>query len=101
MTLLSSGHFWRCPSNLVRVTSLKAWAHHVPSTKGTHSDRANCRTRPKWRNGRRAGLKIRWGNTRVGSSPTFGTIDLRHLVACGTRTLVQFWCNRSDEIEDA
>ena len=23
--------------------------------------------------GRRAGLKIRWGNTRVGSSPTFGT----------------------------
>src|SRR4051812_1950557 len=29
------------------------------------------------RNGRRAGLKIRWGNTRVGSSPTFGTIELR------------------------
>jgi hypothetical protein len=27
--------------------------------------------------GRRAGLKIRWGNTRVGSSPTFGTIDLQ------------------------
>ncbi len=24
--------------------------------------------------GRRAGLKIRWGNTRVGSSPTFGTM---------------------------
>ena len=24
-------------------------------------------------NGRRTGLKIRWGNTRVGSSPTFGT----------------------------
>ena len=24
--------------------------------------------------GRRDGLKIRWGQTRVGSSPTFGTI---------------------------
>ena len=34
-------------------------------------------TAPKWRNGRRAGLKIRWGNTRVGSSPTFGTRNLR------------------------
>jgi hypothetical protein len=29
--------------------------------------------------GRRAGLKIRWGNTRVGSSPTFGTRDLRRI----------------------
>ncbi len=29
--------------------------------------------------GRRAGLKIRWGNTRVGSSPTFGTKDLRQI----------------------
>ena len=25
-------------------------------------------------NGRRGGLKIRWGNTRVGSSPTTGTM---------------------------
>src|SRR6478735_4003530 len=36
---------------------------------------------PKWRNGRRAGLKIRWGNTRVGSSPTFGIKDLRRIQA--------------------
>lgn len=28
---------------------------------------------PKWRNGRRAGLKIRCPHGRVGSSPTFGT----------------------------
>ncbi len=28
---------------------------------------------PKWRNGRRAGLKNRWGQPRVGSTPTFGT----------------------------
>src|SRR5580765_2807662 len=27
--------------------------------------------------GRRAGLKIRWGQPRVGSSPTFGTYGLR------------------------
>jgi ATP-dependent phosphofructokinase / diphosphate-dependent phosphofructokinase len=31
--------------------------------------------------GRRAGLKIRWGNTRVGSSPTFG-IPARRLEDC-------------------
>jgi hypothetical protein len=29
--------------------------------------------------GRRAGLKIRWGNSRVGSSPTFGTINVRRI----------------------
>ena len=28
---------------------------------------------PKWRNGRRAGLKNRWGQPHVGSTPTFGT----------------------------
>ncbi len=28
---------------------------------------------PKWRNGRRDGLKHRWGQPRVGSTPTFGT----------------------------
>ena len=33
---------------------------------------------------RRAGLKIRWGNTRVGSSPTFGTNDLRLIATCQT-----------------
>src|SRR5271166_3430423 len=32
--------------------------------------------------GRRAGLKIRWGNTRVGSSPTFGTIYLGRIATC-------------------
>ena len=30
---------------------------------------------PKWRNGRRDGLKHRWGQPRVGSTPTFGTIS--------------------------
>jgi hypothetical protein len=35
-------------------------------------------------NARRAGLKIRWGNTRVGSSPTFGTNDLRLIATCQT-----------------
>ena len=29
-------------------------------------------------NGRRGGLKIRWGNTRVGSSPTTGTMSNVH-----------------------
>src|SRR4051794_15661603 len=29
--------------------------------------------KPKWRNGRRAGLKIRSSQEGVGSSPTFGT----------------------------
>ena len=31
---------------------------------------------PKWRNGRRDGLKHRWGQPHVGSTPTFGTISL-------------------------
>jgi hypothetical protein len=31
---------------------------------------------PKWRNGRRAGLKIRSTQVGVGSSPTFGSNDL-------------------------
>ncbi len=30
-----------------------------------------------------AGLKIRWGNTRVGSIPTFGISDLRRSPAVG------------------
>jgi hypothetical protein len=28
---------------------------------------------PKWRNGRRGGLKHRWGQPRPGSNPGFGT----------------------------
>ena len=28
---------------------------------------------PKWRNGRRDGLKIRWGQLHEGSTPSFGT----------------------------
>ncbi len=32
---------------------------------------------PKWRNGRRAGLKNRWEQSRVGSNPTFGTSNHR------------------------
>ena len=39
---------------------------------------------PKWRNGRRDGLKNRWGKPRVGSSPTFGT--------------TAEWCNGSTEV---
>src|SRR4051794_11156418 len=35
--------------------------------------------KPKWRNGRRAGLKIRSSQEGVGSSPTFGTNDLRQI----------------------
>ena len=37
---------------------------------------------PKWRNGRRAGLKIRSSQEGVGSSPTFGTIYLRQIATC-------------------
>ncbi len=28
---------------------------------------------PRWRNGRRAGLKIQWEHSRAGSSPALGT----------------------------
>ena len=33
-------------------------------------------SKPKWRNGRRAGLKIRCPQGCVGSSPTFGILHL-------------------------
>ena len=32
-------------------------------------------TGPEWRNGRRGGLKIRWSQGRVGSTPSSGTIE--------------------------
>ena len=32
---------------------------------------------PKWRNGRREGLKNLWALARVGSNPTFGTNTLK------------------------
>src|SRR3954452_7692661 len=38
------------------------------------------RVMPKWRNGRRDGLKNRWGQLHVGSTPTFGT---KHLILSG------------------
>ena len=36
-------------------------------------------------NGRRGGLKIRWGNTRVGSSPTTGTKSSEHFGSTGEK----------------
>ena len=41
--------------------------------------------KPKWRNGRRAGLKNRWGRPRVSSTLTFGTTlhtPLVHAMGC-------------------
>ena len=35
---------------------------------------------PEWWNGRRAGLKIRWGQPREGSSPSSGTKRIHYLV---------------------
>ncbi len=39
--------------------------------------------KPKWRNGRRAGLKIRFTQVSVGSSPTFGIPENKGLTANG------------------
>jgi hypothetical protein len=36
---------------------------------------------PEWRNGRRAGLKIPWGQLRGGSSPPSGTNQIKMLHA--------------------
>jgi hypothetical protein len=44
------------------------------------SEDDGCSLKPKWRNGRRAGLKIRFTQVSVGSSPTFGSKDLRQIV---------------------
>ena len=39
---------------------------------------------PKWRNGRREGLKNLWALARVGSTPTFGTMKPVHKDSLGT-----------------
>jgi hypothetical protein len=48
---------------------------------------------PKWRNGRRAGLKNRWGQPRVGSNPTFGTnfdnILITYAVSSASSTVIK------------
>ena len=59
-------------------------------------------------NGRRGGLKIRWGNTRVGSSPTTGTMiaehyrwngeKASHLKGFGNFLFSKFFGNSIDEI---
>ena len=43
-------------------------------------------TMPKWRNGRRQGLKIPWLNNRAGSSPALGTlyVDVAYRESFGT-----------------
>ena len=66
------------PSLIIYVPEDRVLEHGRGSKRSTRPCGRRL-SRPKWRNGRRAGLKIRWGNTRVGSSPTFGTKDLRRL----------------------
>ena len=50
--------------------------HGVAVEQGFGMRRASCRIKntPEWRNGRRGGLKIRWSQGRVGSTPSSGTI---------------------------
>ena len=59
---------------------------------------------PKWRNGRRGGLKHRWAKTRVGSTPTFGTTAERRLTpgecarAIRQEAATAEWCNGSTRV---
>ncbi len=52
---------------------------------------------PEWRNGRRGGLKILWGQPHVGSTPTSGTSVLpientvREIVFCSTMSAEDRW----------
>lgn len=49
--------------------------------------------KPKWRNGRRGGLKNRWAQTHVGSNPTFGTSN-----NASTGRPTAEWCNGSTRV---
>ena len=53
--------------------------HRVPRRETRISERhvraEDQKTKPKWRNGRRGGLKIRFPQGSVGSNPTFGTAE--------------------------
>src|SRR5207249_4231260 len=54
----------------------RAWASRpVSVSRGTGYNLTVVRFRPKWRNGRRARLKIWYPKGCVGSSPTFGSQD--------------------------
>ena len=64
---------WRWGADTSIIRARDAVARGRPGTPDVARIRRRLSMRPKWRNGRRAGLKIRWGNTRVGSSPTFGS----------------------------
>jgi hypothetical protein len=48
---------------------------------------------PKWRNGRRAGLKNRWGQPHVSSSLTFGTKFhlVKSLILRGIHGRYRYW----------
>jgi hypothetical protein len=67
------------------------------SVRGTMAAAGTPGTVPKWRNGRRCGLKHRWPQGRVGSTPTFGTMlsapgsdaDVRESPHPATRTEAQ------------
>jgi hypothetical protein len=59
------GSYSRVPE-MIRIAS--QLGHGVSPTRSWREG-----SRPGPLLGRRTGLKIRWGNTRVGSSPTFGT----------------------------
>ena len=61
----------------------RSFAMTIAQVRGNKSVAARiqreCNVKPKWRNGRRAGLKIRSTQVGVGSSPTFGSKDLRQI----------------------
>src|SRR5512138_976693 len=46
------------------------------------------RVAPEWRNGRRYGLKNRWGQPRTGSSPVSGTSTKPNAEECPPRLVI-------------
>jgi micrococcal nuclease len=64
---------------LVQCDPVMTRAAKIPKSKAATRLQRHRNVLPKWRNGRRAGLKIRSPQGGVGSSPTFGTNDLRNI----------------------
>ena len=60
------------------VASTGPLAPHCRSHEANARIAARCAHRPRWRNGRRGGLKIRCPKGRVGSTPSLGTTSVTH-----------------------
>lgn len=69
----------------------------LPNRQASSSRPFRSNLPPEWRNGRRDGLKIHWEQSRVGSSPTFGTVERKR--TCDFRVASPFFVAEGDLLQ--